>query len=116
MPTYISMLNWSGTPQPLPSQVRNAVLRHDASLRAAGLHSIALLPGEGACAAVMVATTCDEPATERIAQSILPDATIRIETMRFDDDPTELDGTREVVCPPPPRDYLRAVLEAVAAG
>ena len=116
MPTYISMLDWSGTPQPHASDVRIAVLRHDTQLRSAGLHSIALLPDEGACAAVMVATTPDEGAAECLAASILPDATIRIDTMRFDDDPPELDGTREVVCPPPPRDYLRAVLEAVAAG
>jgi hypothetical protein len=116
MPTYISMLDWSGTPQPLPSHLRVALLRDDARLRAAGLHSIALLPGEGACAAVMVATTGDESAAERLAASILPHATIRIETMRFDDDPMEPNGEREVVCPPPPRDYLRAILEAVAAG
>lgn len=116
MPTYISMLNWTGTPQPHPFDLRNAVLRHDARLRAAGLHSVALLPDEGACAAVMVATVADESTAEDLAASILPHATIRIESMRFDDDPTEQDGTREVVCPPPPRDYLKAVLEAVAAG
>ena len=116
MPTYISMLNWKGTPEPRPHDVRIAVLQQDARLRAAGLHSLAMLPAEGDCAAVMIATTDDESAARRIAMSILPHATIRIESMRFDDDPTELDGTREVVCPPPPRDYLRAVLEAVAAG
>ena len=116
MPTYISMLNWTGTPQPQPSDLRVAVLRADARLRAGGLHSVALLPDEGACAAVMVATVVDERAAEALAGSILPRATIRIETMRFDDDHREQDGTREVVCPPPPRDYLKAVLEAVAAG
>ena len=116
MPTYISILNWSGTPEPRPSDVRIAVLRHGGRLRAAGLHSIVLLPGEGACAAVMVAATGDEATVERLAASILPHATIRIETMRFDVETTEPDGTREVVYPPPPRDYLRAVLEAVAAG
>lgn len=116
MPTYISMLNWTGDPQPGPADVRIAVLRHDASLRACGLHSIALLPEEATCGAVMVATADDEAAAERLAASILPHATIRIESMRFDDDPAEPDGTREVVCPPPPRDYLKAVLKAVAAG
>ena len=116
MPTYISMLNWTGDSQPRPADVRIAVLRDDANLRACGLHSIALLPEEGACGAVMVATAADEAAAERLAASILPHATIRIESMRFDDDPAEPDGTREVVCPPPPRDYLKAFLEAVAAG
>ena len=114
MPTYISMLNWEGTPRPL--DVRIAALQQDARLRAAGLHSLAMLPAEGDCASVMVATAGDESDARRIATSILPHATIRIESMRFDDDPTELDGAREVVCPPPPRDYLRAVLEAVADG
>ena len=116
MPTYISMLNWIGTPQPYASDLRVAVLRHDARLRAAGLHSVALLPDEGACAAVMVATVANERAAEDLAASILPQTTIRIDSMRFDDDPAEQDGTREVVCPPPPRDYLKAVLDAVAAG
>ena len=116
MRTYISMLAWSGTPQPLPSDVRIAVLRRGGRLREAGLRSVALLPGEGACAAVMVATTADESAADRLAASILPHATVRVETTRFDDDPAELDGTREVVCPPPPRDHLRAALEAVAGG
>jgi hypothetical protein len=110
------MLNWTGDPQPRPADVRNAVLRRDASLRARGLHSVALLPDEGACGAVVVATADDEAAAERLAASILPHATIRVESMRFDDDPAEPDGTREVVCPPPPRDYLRAVLEAVVTG
>jgi hypothetical protein len=116
MPTYISMLTWTGDPQPRPADVRIAILRHDASLRACGLHSVALLPDEGACGAVMVATADDEAAAGRLAASILPRATIRIESMRFDDEPAGPDGTREVVCPPPPRDYLKAVLEAVATG
>ncbi len=116
MPTYISMLNWTGTPQPQPSDIRISVLRQDARLRAGGMHSVALLPDEGACAAVMVATVGDEDAAALLASAILPHATIRIESMRFDEDPKEQDGTREVVCPPPPRDYLNAVLEAVVAG
>lgn len=116
MPTYISMLKWTGTPLPCPADLRIAVLRHDERLRAGGLHSVALLPDEGACTAVMVATVADEDAAAELASSILPDATIRIESMRFDEDPREQDGAREVVCPPPPRDYLSAVLEAVVAG
>lgn len=38
----------------------------------------------------------------RLAASIHPHAATRIESMRSDDDPAEPDGTREVVCPPPP--------------
>jgi hypothetical protein len=64
----------------------------------------------------VVATALNKDAAERLAASILPNATVRIESIRFDEDPKEQDGTREVVCPPPPRDYLNAVLEAVVAG
>ena len=116
MPTYISMLSWIGTPQPQPSDLRGAVICQEARLRANGLHSLALLPDEGACAAVMVSSVAGEYAAEELARLILPSATIRIDSMRFDEDPKEQDGTREVVCPPPPRDYLNAVLEAVVAG
>ena len=115
MPTYISMLNWTGAHQPHPTDVRMAILRHDARLRTRGLHSVALLPDEGVCSAVMLATVVDERAAAKLAASILPQATLRIESMRFDDDRPEPDGTREVVSPPPPRDYLKAVLEAVVA-
>jgi len=114
MPTYISMLNWTGTPQPQLTDVRTAVLREDARLYAGGVHSVALLEDESACAAVVVATALNKDAAERLAASILPNATVRIESIRFDEDPKEQEGIREVVCPPPSRDYLKAVLEAVA--
>lgn len=116
MPTYVSMVNWYGSPQPLPSDVRDAVREFDMPLRLNGLHSLALLPHEGECAAVMIATVAGENAARRLAQSILPYASIRIETMRFDNDleiPQERD---EAVSPPPPRRYLEAVLEAVVTG
>jgi hypothetical protein len=102
--------------QPHPSDVRMAVLRHDARLRARGLHSVALLPGDGACAAVIVANVVDARAAERLAASILPETTIRIESMRFDDDRPDEAGTREKAYSPPPRDYLSTVLDAVVAG
>lgn len=93
MLTYISMLNWNGTPPPR---------RHD--VRAAGLHSLAPQSAD------------DESSARRLAESILPAATTRIESVRFDDDPTELARRHEVVCPPHRRDYLRAFLEAVGGG
>mgnify|MGYP001568964636 CR=1 FL=1 len=116
MPTYISMLNWTGQPRPRPADICTAVLTQGTRLRDRGLHSVALLPDEGACSAVMVATTESESAAARLAASILPHATIRIESVRFDDGAPDPDGLREVVCPPPPRDYLRTVLEAVVTG
>jgi hypothetical protein len=116
MPTYISMLNWTGQPQPRPADICTAILAHGARLRDRGLHSVALLPEEGACAAVMVATAESESDAARLAESILPHAAIRIESMRFDDGDPDPGGMREGACPPPPRAYLRAVLEAVVTG
>jgi hypothetical protein len=116
MPTYVSMVNWYGHPQPLPDDVRSAVDESDMLLRLNGLHSLALLPGEGACAAVMIATVPGENAARRLAQSILPHASIRIETMRFDDDIEMPQESHEAASPPPPRGYLEAVLEAVVAS
>ena len=116
MPTYVSMVNWYGHPQPQPADVREQVRDHDMLLRLNGLHSLALLPDEGACAAVMVATVTGEVAARRLAQSILPTASIRIETMRFDDDIEVPQERHEAVSPPPPRGYLEAVLEAVVTG
>ena len=116
MPTYVSMVNWYGQPQPQPADVRGAVAEHDMLLRLNGLHSVALLPDEGDCAAVMIATVPGETAARRLAQSILPYASIRISTMRFDDDIEIPQDSREAAGPPPPRGYLEAVLEAVVTG
>ncbi len=116
MPTYISMLNWTGSPQPRPADVRVAVLREDGAVRLRGLHSIALLPDEGACSAVVIATADSEGAVERLAAAILPSATVRVESMRFDDRDARADTVRAAVRPSEPRDYLEAVLEAVVSG
>jgi hypothetical protein len=110
------MVNWYGHPQPLPAHVRDAVAEHDMLLRLNGLHSVALLPDEGECAAVMIATVAGEVAARRLAQSILPHASIRIESMRFDDDIEVPQERCEAVSPPPPRGYLEAVLDAVVTG
>ena len=115
MPTYISMLNWSGEPQPQIEEVRSAIALHSPALKRRGLHSVAFLPDEGACCAVMVATVDNPAAITSIATSILPKAIVRIESMRFDDD----SGTREPArraLPPPPRNFHRALLEAIEAA
>jgi hypothetical protein len=113
--TYVSMLTWTGEPQPTPSDVRLAVRRRGDQLHTRGMHSLAFLPDEGACAAVMVSSAADEDAVAELAYSILPHAILRIETMRFDDGPGESHGLGEVVCPPPPRDGLGDPLDIAAA-
>ncbi len=117
MGTYVSMLNWTGEPQPTPADVRAAVRRRGDQLYTRGMHSLAFLPDEGACAAVMVASADDEDAVSELAYSILPHAILRIETMRFDDGPSgESHGLGEVVCPPPPRDGLGNPLDTTVAA
>lgn len=114
MPMFVSMLNWSGTPQPSPEDVRDAI-RDDVTLPLRGLHSLVFLPDEGACAAVMVASSDDVRGVRRIARMILPWAHVRIESMRFD----EPDAPAMVVedsLPHPPYDYRRALLAAVTTG
>lgn len=114
MSTYISMVTWSGNPQPTPADIRSAVLRRDDELRRRGLHSVALLPDEGSCAAVMVASVPDETEAERIAAELLPDAQARVDSMRFDDgDDAAVGGAGAGASPPPPRRYLHAVYRAV---
>lgn len=85
MPTYVSILNWSGEPQPGAADVRRSIDSHGAALIREGLHSLAFLPDEGDCAAIMVATCPDEPAVERLAAAILPDAAVRADSLVFDD-------------------------------
>ncbi len=113
MPMYISMLNWTGTPQPSPEDVRDAV-RSDVTLPLRGLHSMVFLPDEGACAAVMVASAEDERGVRRIARLILPWARVRIESMRFDE--PAAGAVVEGTLPRPPHDYRRALLAAVTTG
>ena len=115
MRTYVSMVNWYGDPQTMPDDVRKAVAERDALLHLNGLHSLALLPDEGACAAVMISSVANEYGARRLAEAIIPHAIIRISTMRFDDDLEIPEGSDEAVSPPPPRHYLEAVLDAVVS-
>jgi hypothetical protein len=116
MGTYVSMLNWSGEPQPQPADVRVAVRRRREQLQTRGMHSLAFLPDEGECAAVMICSASDEDAVAELAYSILPHALLRIETMRFDDGPSDEHGLGAVDCPPPPRGNLGVPSDEVVAA
>lgn len=113
MPTYVSMVRWTGDPQPEPADVRDAIADQEPELADAGLRSIVFLPDEGACCAIMVSTCDHELDVERLASAILREATVRIDSTRFDDIPPapEQCGTEEA--PPLPAGYLGAVLEAI---
>jgi hypothetical protein len=114
MPTFVSMLNWTGTPAPTPDNVGEAITGRTYELRDAGMHSVVFLPDQGDCAAIMIATCTDEDALGRMAASILPSAHIHIESMVFDGDskmPAWIDREEAL---PPPGGYLGALYEAVA--
>ena len=112
METYVSMLNWTGHPQPSATDVRSAILRHDVPLRRRGLHSIIILPDHGECGAVMIAAVCCVCEIESLASSILPGVPLAIESMRFDDDAV---APARATFVPTERAYLDSVLEAVIA-
>jgi len=113
MPTYVSMIKWTGDPQPEPADVRDAVAERETALAEAGLRSVVLLPDEGACAAIMVSTCDHEPDVKRLASAILREATVRIDSTRFDDIPPEPKQFGAEGAPPPPAGYLGTVLEAI---
>ena len=113
MPTYVSMVRWTGDPQPQPPDVREAIATCEPALADAGLRSIVFLPDEGACCAIMVSTCDRELDVERLASAILREATVRIDSTRFDDIPLEPEQLGAEDAPPPPTGYLGAVLEAI---
>ena len=117
MPTYIAMVNWSGVPQPTVADVRRAIEQRQEHLHRCGLHSIAFLPDEGECAAVMVASCLDKTSVSDLAGLVLPEAQVCVDSMLFDDDdpgtPARL-ARRQL--PPKPRDFYRSLLEAIADG
>ena len=113
MPTYVSMVRWTGDPQPEPADVRDAIAAREPALADAGLRSVVFLPDRGACCAIMVATCDREADVERLASAILREAKVRVDSTRFDDIPPELEQFGAEGAPPPPTGYLGAVLEAI---
>jgi hypothetical protein len=116
MSTYVSLVRWTGDPQPEPADVRHAIADREAALAGAGLRSIVFLPDEGACCAIMVATCDTEPDIERLASAILRNATIRLDSTQFDDFLPAPEQTGAEDAPPLPAGYLGAVLEAIESG
>ena len=113
---FVSMVKWTGDPQPHPADVRAAIAAREQTLAAAGLHSVVFLPDEGTCSAIMIATCDLEPDVAGVAAAILRDATVQIDSMKFDDVPPAQVQIGLEDAPPPPPGYLDAVLEAVEAG
>ena len=113
MPTYISMINWTGDPPPQPGDVRDAIEPQSCDLRARGMHSIVFLPERGACAAVMIFSCNSDDDVAAIVDAILPNASVRVETARLDDDPALPAWIAQAVAPPSPAAELHAVYDAV---
>jgi hypothetical protein len=116
MPTYVSMVNWTASPQPDAAAVRRSFALRLRELRGAGLHSLAFLPDEGACAAVMVSTCRDADAVVRLATRIDPKAMVRVETMQFDDDPGVPSWIVRESTPPPAHALRLAPPRIAVAG
>jgi hypothetical protein len=116
MPTYVSILNWAGRIQPRIDDVRDAIQRRQTELRQRGMHSLAFLPDEGVCTGVMVSTCGDESDVEDLAAAILPAASVRVESMLFEDQPGAPAWISRDVGPPPPRDFRRALLHAITSA
>ena len=116
MPTFVSMVRWTGDPQPHPADVRAAIAAHERTLSEAGLHPVVFLPDEGTCSAIMIATCDFEADVARLAAAILRNATVHIESTKFGDVPPAPLALELEDAPPPPPGYLDAVLEAVEAG
>jgi len=87
MATYVSIVNWSGCPQPARADVASAVAGARPFFRARGLNSLAIMPDEGECSAIMVSRCDDEAAAAGLAALILPATDVSVESMRFDDEP-----------------------------
>ncbi len=112
MPTFVSMLNWSGDPQPEPRDVRGAIDSRATGLRACGLHSVVLLPDKGVCAAIMISNCDASEDAGALAATILPRAHVRVESILFDDEPAGLCLLPDL---PLAGDALAALYEAIAA-
>ena len=110
------MVNWSGSPQPSIARIRSAIDARSPVLRSRGLHSVAFLPDEGECAAVMITTCRDASEPEKIAATIDPDAQVRVDSMLFDDDPGTPAWLKHECEPPLPRAAARSLMQAIAAG
>jgi hypothetical protein len=115
MPTYVSIVNWSGCSRPRIADVRRAITQRDADLRRRGMHSLAFLPDEGDCTGIMVASCATLEHVDRIAASILPTADVHVETMLFEDEPGVPAWISRQVVPPPPQDFRRALLNAITS-
>jgi hypothetical protein len=110
------MLNWCTGAQPRPRALQREADVRAPELRAAGMHSLVFLPDEGECAAIMIATGEDASAVERIARAISPRVYVRIESMRFDDDPAMPAWIIGNAGPTLPGDGLAALYDEVAAA
>ena len=108
MPTYVSMINWSGSRQPYEADIRRSLETRSRMLRKHGLHSLAFLPDEGDCAAVMVSTCADVHDVMRLAAAIHPAAIVRVESMQFDEEPGVPARVVRAPVPPPAHDYATA--------
>lgn len=113
MATYVSIVTWAGCDAPTTDDVQRVMGRRAPALRRRGLHSLAFLPDEPGCTAVMVATCDGEQANVELAAAIVPGAQVRVECMRFEDEPAIPTWIAREAVAPPDGDYRAMLLEAI---
>jgi hypothetical protein len=115
MPTFVSIVKWSGCVQPRIADLRRVIEQRGAELRKRGMHSLAFLPDEGTCTGIMVSTCFDAGEVERLAAAILPEADVRVESMMFEDGPDIPGWIARETASSPRRDFRRALLNAITS-
>ncbi|MBI5288866.1 MAG: hypothetical protein HY873_07830 [Chloroflexi bacterium] len=68
------------------AEIRGTIDRHELQLWALGMHSITFVSDDpGDCAAVVLSHCSDHAAAATIADTLLGEALVRVDTMRFDE-------------------------------
>jgi len=68
------------------AEIRDTIDRQELRLWALGMHSITFISDDpGECGAVVVSNCADHAVAARIAETILGEALVRVDTLRFDE-------------------------------
>jgi hypothetical protein len=85
MATFVSMMTWHRS-MAGEAEIRARIDAHELSLWCMGMHSIMFVSDEpGESAAVLVSTCKDHAGAALIAEKLLGDALMRVDSLRFDE-------------------------------
>jgi hypothetical protein len=108
MGTFVSMMTWRRS-MASEDDIRARIDRSELSLWCMGMHSIIFVSDDpGGSAAVLISTVEDHAAAALIAEKLLGDALVRVDSLRFDETTGVPTWLRAVPLPPaPPRRAAR---------